>query len=555
MKPILIGLLLFIFYNPGYTANIRYVKIDFSASNRDQSGVIHAICQDYLGYIWIGQSNGLYRFDGYDYKKILTRSELGSGISNNNISCILEDSDSLLWIGTKGGGLNLYDRNTDSYTFFTSYSDSPKHHMYNEIASIYEDPFKTVWIGTDGGGLYRFDKKTFSFDQILDPEHKTESSCEKVLSIYRNSPDEIYIGTWQNGLIKINLKTGKWEHLFDDLGHFPLNSRRNIWSIAELNSNELALGTFGEGTLVFNKTTQQVSKLKGSRVTHAFSICKNAENTLFIGSDTGLEKIQNGISEIQGTAGEIRALTLDREGNLWVGQQQNLWVLKRNSTFFRVISSFAANKYSEIYSDNQSLIWLASPGKLEKKSTNGKGSVVYALPENRMVNMISDWSESKLVLATNEGVLFFDKKNGRIIPASNPSAELKELIKENAFSCGRTPDKASWISTLGKLYFRTGNEEKFISEKRLPGFSMSHYVSSLIQDTDHTLWVGTYGGGLNHLNAGLDQVEVFKQNFTSKSGISNNLIECMAWDRQHRLWIGTHDGLNLLINSESKEFK
>lgn len=555
MRFFLVGLLLFLFAFRGLPQESKLIRIDFPIGTRDQSGIIHAICQDYLGYIWIGQNDGLYRFDGYDYKKILTRSESESGISNNNISCILEDSDSLLWIGTKGGGLNLYDRKTDSYSFFTSDSDNPKHQLFNDIASIYEDRFRILWIGTDGGGLYRLDKKTSTFEQILDPEHKTESSSEKVLSIYRNSPDEIYIGTWQNGLKKINLKTGKWDQMFPGLEHFPLNSRRNIWSIAELNSNELILGTFGEGTLIFNNTTRQVSKLKGSRIAHAFSICKDAENTIFVGSETGLEKIQNGAAEIQGTAGEIRVLTFDRDGNLWVGQQQNLWVLKRNRSFFRVISSFPQNKYPEIFNDNQSLIWQATPGKLEKKNTNGKESVVFSLPENRLVNMISDWSENTLVLATNEGVLFFDKIKSNFIQQTNQSAEFKEFIKGNAFSCGQTTDKAIWMSTLGLLYFKNNNREKFISEKLLPGFSMSHYVSSLIQDTDHSLWVGTFGGGLNHINPELNHVEVFKQNFTSKNGISNNFIECMAWDHQHRLWIGTHDGLNLLNSSKSGEFK
>ena len=555
MKSILTGLLLCIFSIFCFSTDIQYVKINFSAGARDQSGVIHSICQDYLGYLWIGQSNGLYRLDGYDYKKILTRSESELGISNSNISCILQDSDSLIWIGTKGGGLNLYNRKTDSYTLFTSDSENPKQRLFNDIASIYEDPFHVLWIGTDGGGLYRLDKMSFSFEQVLDSEHLDESATEKVLSIFRSSPDEMYIGTWQNGLKRINLKNGKWDKKLSGLESFPLNSRRNIWSIAELNSNELILGTFGEGALIFNKITNAIKPVEGSKSTHVFAIKKDSDGALYLGSDLGLEKVINGIGEIIGSKDEIRTLTFDHEGNLWIGQQQNLWVLKNTSLFFHSLKIHSGFSVSSVYVDHHSVIWMAGFGKLMRLEPNGSQSSDFRLSDKISINMISDWDENKLVLATNEGVLFFDKAKGKLTEASNQLTDFKNFIKRNALSCSQTTDNACWISTLGMLYYKNNHQEKFITEKLLPGFSMSHYASFLATDTDSSLWIGTFGGGLNHVNAEFNRVETFKQNFFSKNGISNNFIECIVWDKQHRLWIGTHDGLNLLINPKTSEFK
>jgi len=555
MRIFLSGLFFLLFFTSSISAENRLIRIDFAAGNRDQSAVIHSICQDYLGYIWIGQSNGLYRFDGYEFKKIPTVSESEFGISNNNISCIFEDSDSLLWIGTKGGGLNLYNRKTDSFTFFTRESKNQQQKLFNDISSIYEDPYKVLWIGTDGGGLNRLDKKNFSFTQIIDPENKAGSSNEKVLSVYRGSPDDIYIGTWENGLKKINLKTGKWERMFHDLDRFPLNSRRNIWSITDLGSGKLLLGTFGEGALLFDKITHQVNKLKAVKGTRVFCCSRDVDGSIYLGTELGLEIVKNDVGEIQGSPDEIRTITFDRDGHLWVGQQQNLWALKKILPFFETPKATSGVVCSTLYLDNQSFMWLAFPEKLVQMNLNDWSSKDFPLPEKISVNMISDWTAEILVLATSEGVLFFDKQKGKLVQLPAQSPKFLEFVKGNAFFCALTPDSAKWISTLGTLYYKGTAEEQFISEERLPPFSMSHYVSSVIQDDDGSAWLGTFGGGLNHINVKSDHVETFKQNFVSKVGLSNNFIECMAWDRSHHLWIGTHDGLNLMTDSGSGKFR
>ena len=555
MKLFLTNFFFLLFLATSFSAENRLIRIDFPAENRDQSGIIHAICQDYLGYIWIGQSNGLYRFDGYEYKKIPTLSESEFGISNNNINCIFEDSDSLLWIGTRGGGLNLYDRKTDSYRFFTSDSKDENQKLFNDIASIYEDSFHELWIGTDGGGLYLCNKSKLSFTPFRDPENESGSSFEKVLSIFRGSPDEILIGTWQNGLKRIDLKTGKWEQMFPDLDRLPLNSRRNIWSITDLGSGKLLLGTFGEGALVFDQNTRQCTKIKNSAALKVYSCRRDVDGTLYLSTDKGLEIVNDGSTEKIGNSDEIRIIYLDHEGHLWIGQQQNLWALKKIPSFFQTTNATTGTDCSTLFLDNQSTLWLAFPGKLVKYRNDTQHSKSIPIPEKIAVNMLSDWNDRILVLATNEGVLFFDKQSESFIQMPHQSPEFQEVIKGNAFLCAQTPDFVNWIGTLGVLYCGGKTEERFISEKKLPSFSMSHYVSSVIPNKDGSYWLGTFGGGLNHLNSLMDQPQVFRQKFAGGEGLSNNFIECLAWDQLHRLWIGTHDGLNLMTDATSGKFR
>jgi ligand-binding sensor domain-containing protein/AraC-like DNA-binding protein/CheY-like chemotaxis protein len=555
MKIFLIVLTFLLLPWSSFSVETQLIKIDFPVGMRNEAGVIQSNCQDYLGYIWIGQNNGLYRYDGYNYKKVPTFAESEFGISDNNIRCIFEDSDSLLWIGTRGGGLNCYDRKNDRFLIFTANPNKAGCISFNDISSIFEDADKVLWIGTNGGGLNRFDKSTQSFVQIIDPENSDESAIEKVLSICNGLKGELYIGTWENGLKKIDLKTGRWEQMFDDLSSFPLNSRRNIWSLSSLSQNEILLCTFGEGALVFNISTHHVSKLEGVYGSYVFTSRRNPDGTIFLGSEFGLEKIKNGKGEILGSSLEVRALSLDNSGNLWVGQQQELWALKKIPQFFNSQKEFSGLDCTTLYVDNHSFSWLALPGRLVRIDLENHSSKSFPIPDRITVNMISNWTNDILVLATSEGILFFNKSKGSLVQINDRSIEFTRFIRENGFFCTRLPDSSNWISTLGMLYYRRKGEEKYISEKLLPTFSMSHYVSTAIPDSDGSTWLGTFGGGLNHLSVDKKSVQPYKQTFVSNFGLSNNFIECLAWDRSHRLWIGTHDGLNVMKDVNSGKFE
>ena len=60
------------------------------------------------GKLWLGTINGLLHYDPQQNKIIArynTDSRSGSKLSNNTVLDIHKDSDGLLWIATKGGGI------------------------------------------------------------------------------------------------------------------------------------------------------------------------------------------------------------------------------------------------------------------------------------------------------------------------------------------------------------------------------------------------------------------------------------------------------------------
>jgi len=120
----------------------------------------HDILEDSFGFIWIGTTNGLWRYNGSNYKSYIKNENDSYGITDNHISCLFEDEKKTLWIGTYGGGLLKYDRDCDCFQQFIHNQKNPESLSFNEIKTIFETKDKHFYIGTDGGGLNLMNRET-----------------------------------------------------------------------------------------------------------------------------------------------------------------------------------------------------------------------------------------------------------------------------------------------------------------------------------------------------------------------------------------------------------
>ena len=71
-----------------------------------------SVTQDHQGFMWFGAQEGLHRFDGYQLVSFHHDTSQPNSLSSNVISSILTDKKRRLWVGTQGGGLNLYHDKT-----------------------------------------------------------------------------------------------------------------------------------------------------------------------------------------------------------------------------------------------------------------------------------------------------------------------------------------------------------------------------------------------------------------------------------------------------------
>ena len=103
--------------------------------------LIQALAFDRHGVLWIGTPHGLLRWDG-GRTQVLTRKD---GLSDENVSSILEDRDGNLWVGTLNGGLNRFSgREWRHLTTAEGISD-------DSVQALLEDHEGNVWVGTPIG--------------------------------------------------------------------------------------------------------------------------------------------------------------------------------------------------------------------------------------------------------------------------------------------------------------------------------------------------------------------------------------------------------------------
>src|SRR5882757_7581207 len=174
VKPLFLDyllLLLLCFPATAQQPNLKFDHLDINAG-LSQSNVL-CILQDSRGFMWFGTRDGLNKYDGYTFTVYKNKADDKNSISNNYIQAIKESKDGYLWIATRGGGLDRYDRQKNQFISF-KHDPRNKYSISSDVAStVLEDRQGNVWIGTEDGGLNMFDPKknqfiTYTYDRNND---------------------------------------------------------------------------------------------------------------------------------------------------------------------------------------------------------------------------------------------------------------------------------------------------------------------------------------------------------------------------------------------------
>ncbi|WP_353130200.1 hybrid sensor histidine kinase/response regulator transcription factor [Parapedobacter pyrenivorans] len=182
---------------------------------------IRAICQ-VDGALWIGTKGGgiasTLAFDPTGntpaHWQYYTTND---GLSNNAVYAIEAGGNNLIYVGTDGKGLALYDRQAKQ---FVNWVDLEGHEDCPEFGSVYaiaEDSDGSVWVGTSGYGLLhlRFIRIASNRLAVQFVRQYTYSNDEKglandiIYAVCHGSDDYLWIACRYGGLSLLNKKSGK----------------------------------------------------------------------------------------------------------------------------------------------------------------------------------------------------------------------------------------------------------------------------------------------------------------------------------------------------------
>ncbi|MCK4894936.1 MAG: hypothetical protein KAT07_13250, partial [Calditrichia bacterium] len=187
-------------------------KYRFETLNVQQglsNNTITCLLQDQQGFMWIGTADGLNRYDGYTVREYRHDPENFKSLGHNYIRTIYQDpadSGKVLWIGTKGGGLNNFDLESEQFIRYLHDPDEPTSLSDNNVKCIFKDSQGIYWIGTQDGGLNQFDRKSDKFISYQRDYHDPYSlSNNNVTAIREDHLGNLWIATVGGGLNKLML--------------------------------------------------------------------------------------------------------------------------------------------------------------------------------------------------------------------------------------------------------------------------------------------------------------------------------------------------------------
>ncbi len=180
------------------------------------SNVVTSAAVDRDGNLWVGTpSLGLERVASADlakpkpaFRHFPPSGSSASALSDKNVRALLSAKDGTLWIGTDGGGLNRLDSEqarsaNPEFVVYRSKPDNLASLSGDRVISLYEDTAGRVWAGTVENGLNLFDRDKNSFERW---SRKDGLPDETIYAITGDADGDLWVST-NAGLAEIDAQT------------------------------------------------------------------------------------------------------------------------------------------------------------------------------------------------------------------------------------------------------------------------------------------------------------------------------------------------------------
>jgi nitrate/nitrite-specific signal transduction histidine kinase/ligand-binding sensor domain-containing protein len=219
------------------------------------SNIVWAIHADESD-LWIGTDSGLDRLERETglYTHFRYDPDDLNSLPANNVQAIYRDSRGSIWVGTGGGGLALFDSESEGFKSYRNDPANPNSLSSDKVTAIAEDPLGELWIGTKGG-LNKFDNEKQEFTRFVhDKEQLDTLNSDAITALTASNTGKFWIGTYA-GLNLFDPVTGIAERFVINPGQQEDYSELEILSIHEAREGILWIGTLGRGLVRFDPLT------------------------------------------------------------------------------------------------------------------------------------------------------------------------------------------------------------------------------------------------------------------------------------------------------------
>ena len=504
---------------------------------KEHEGVnINRIYQDDAGLLWLGTTEGLFRYDGNSFNQYLlqdttranivtsihqdSKLQLWVGYENGHIAIlanghlqlldhrpnppavpitdILEDRDGVIWISTYGEG--IFYRKGDQFVNINLEDGLNDNFIYVMV----EDMKGRKWAGTDRGiGICHLENGAPQIRTISVEDGLKDNIVKTITS---DGDGNLLIGLYENGFCKYDLNN---ESIIS--ANYPAWSFGPINDIEVIKKNEIWLATEREGIFAYNFESDALNKvieIDEFKNAKALSLLKDSEGSVWFSDNDSQLKMTDPRFEFHTDFNrdlqEINSFATDPHGNIWYAGEMSITKYNPNDldtqvTHYPVAQLPNSGKVISTYLDDYGFLWLGT----------------YEL-----------------------GVFRFDPITGALTNIN----ESHGLVNNNVLSInGHGSD--IWFATLGGISKCTLNDpqnplsfalefENFDQEDGLGTI----YIYQVFIDSKGRAWFATHGKGI----AVYDNGSV--RHFGDIDDLSSNVIYSVAEDAHGNIWFSTANG-------------
>lgn len=329
----------------------------FSANYLEENSKIVNLCVDKSGIIWAG-SDGSGIFLVSDGKAVHNKQPL----SSNSVYSIYEDREGRKWIGTLRGGVNIIDPRQHLFEQHAF----PNGGVNNFILSFCEGTGKNFWIGTDGGGLKYWNRETGSVkDYKFNPLVKNSISSNFITGILLDSGDDLWVATWFGGISRYNKHTDAFDH-FTCYNPFTKAEENNLWTIYEDAQQRIWASTTNNGTLYLLNRGTNTFDLFDKSLVNIQCLAEDSKGKMWGGNYSSLVMIDREHKKHRRyhIGYTVRSIREDKRGNLWVGTEGGGLLLFNTGSgkFIRFTDAdgLPGNSILRLLEDDKGYLWLST---------------------------------------------------------------------------------------------------------------------------------------------------------------------------------------------------
>ncbi|MCF0074892.1 histidine kinase [Dyadobacter sp. CY261] len=445
-----------------------------------KNALFQSILIDSQGDLWIGTyQEGVFRIKQPfqdDEISHYVKGNTSANITSNEIRDFMEDRDGRIWMGTKGGGVSIFDNVSKAFIHITGTDTQSNRLGEDHVMCLFQDRQGIIWAGLSNTGVDKYDPAKHFFGHIGQETDNLRSSS--VYSIYERESN-LYIGTESN-LTVYSMKDRRFnknlEQSFSGISF-------EAYSMSEDTSKNLWIATTDKGLYRFGREKGDVTSLnniENDRMQYFLYAVKALKGIpeVWVGGHRGLERFDLNGNKLKGWRDipsmeavsdyTVRLLYEDSRRNVWIGTLGHGLLHyghqdKRVATFDKKNGLLCENIRSVL--EDGSTLWIGTDcGLFEldlkqshvRKNYSENTAPPFQLPNDVIYGILKDDS-GYLWLSSNRGLARFSPKSGVV-----KTYDVSDGLHSNEFNTN-----CAYKHTDGTMYFGSVDGITYFNPKDL----------------------------------------------------------------------------------------